>query len=482
MSLRKQMPKTAFALSVCLVLTGCTTSSVVTGDDAGSELEKAPWEMTVADFAAAGDYVKAEKLARASLSGGTHPGRYEKVLMGAGVSDEVRAAAIPPSSPQDETMHLLNLASVLLLEGKKDEAHETFDRAAQKIEEQFDPDSQALKLTRGESEKFFKGDGYERATMYAFLAMSFLERGEYQDAIKMARRGIAADGDAEKGEYRADYALLPYIGYLAAAKVGRVQEARGFDEMVFSICGFRPSKEPLPDSLVVVWTGGGTSRELGGEYDEIRYIRKGSLRGALDAVAIEADGICCKSLPGLADMNYQAVTRGRRIMDNVLEDKAKVKRGFAASGNFLLAFSAACFQGAGASGNGCVAIALCAVGGLSVGLGFPTHLVGMMINAEADPRSWTVLPGRMLVVPVSGVSGAACLHGYRGWDGVLRTNLSADLSKSGNEIKVIHCSLLPMASRIHAYERQTFIEPAERIRAAVRGGWDKSEITEGTER
>ena len=32
---------------------------------------------------------------------------------------------------------------------------------------------------------------------------------------------IAADTDAEKGEYRADYALLPYIGYVAASKAGR---------------------------------------------------------------------------------------------------------------------------------------------------------------------------------------------------------------------------------------------------------------------
>ncbi len=466
-----------------LLAAGCTSSRI--DYDPYGESEIPPWdrkpilEKTVADFAAGGDYDNAEKLARASLFGGTHPGRYEMVLMGAGASDDVHAAEIAPSPPQDETMHLLNLASVLLLEGKKDEAHKTFDRAAQKIEEQFDPDSQALKLTHGESEKFFKGDGYERATMYAFLAMSFLERGEYQDAIKMARRGIAADSDAEKGEYRADYALLPYIGYLAAAKSGRDHEARGFDEMVLSICGFRPSGRLLPDALVVVWTGGGTSRETGGEFDEIRYVRKGWLPGAVDAAEVESGGETHVSLPRLADLNYQAATRGGRIMDNVLESKAKVKRGFAASGNFLLAFGAACFQGAYASGNGCVAIPLCAVGGLSVGLGFPTHLVGMMINAEADPRSWTVLPGRMLVVPVSGVSGAACLHGYRGRDEVLRTNLSADLSKSGNEIKVIHCSLLPMASRIHAYERQTFIEPAERIRAAVRGGWDKAEITEG---
>ena len=479
---RKPKNKIVFALLACLLATGCTTSKVETDDDSDSEQEKNPWEMTAADFAAAGYYQKAEVLARACLSGGRHPGSYRKVLMGADASDKAHAATIPPSLPQDVAMHRLNLASVLLLEGKKDESYSELEKAADEIELQFDPDSQALKLTHAEREKFFKGDGYERATMYAFLSMSFLERGEYQNAIKMARRGIAADSDAEKGEYRADYALLPYIGYLAAAKAGRVSEARGFDEMVLSICGFRPSERQLPDSLVVVWTGGGTSRELGGEYDEIRYIRKGSLRGALDAVAIDAGGVCHKSLPGLADLNYQAATRGRRIMDNVLEDKAKVKRGFAASGNVLLSFGAACFAGAGTSGNGYVAVTLCALGGLSVGLGFPTHLVGMMINAEADPRSWTALPGRMLVVPVTGVSGTVVLRGYSGWDEVCRMNLSADLTKPAKGIKVFHCSLQPNAKEIRSYERRTFTESAERIRAAVKSGWDKAEITEGAER
>lgn len=481
MIFRKQKSKVLQVLLVCLFAAGCTTSSVETDDSSDSEQEKDPWEMTVADFAAIGDYRGAESLARAQISGGQHPAAYRKVLMGAAASDKARAATIPPSLPQDIAMHRLNLASVLLLEGKKDEAHDELVKAELAIEEQFDPDSQALRLTHGESEKFFKGDGYERATMYAFLAMSFLDSGEYAHSIKMARRGIAADMDAEKDEYRADYALLPYIGYLAAAKSGRDSEAKGFDEIVFSISGFRPSESPLPDSLVVVWTGSGTSRELGGEYNEIRYIRKGSLRGVLDAVSINADGAEYKSLPGLADMNYQAATRGGRMMDHVLEDKAKLKRGFAASGNFLLAFGATCFTAAGTSGNACVAVAMCAVGGLSVGLGFPTHLVGMMINAEADPRSWTVLPGRLLVVPVSNAESGVILRGYRGWDEVCQVQIepTALPAKGNRGIGVFHLPMMSKAKEINAYERERFDKSAERVRAAVRGGWNKAEITEG---
>ena len=473
--------RTACFSSVLLfgsLVAGCTTSRVVVDDDSEEQHEKNIWEKTVADFAADGDYQRAETLARAFVSGGVHPGSYRKVLKGADASNQILEKTIPPSSPWDVAMHQLNLASVLLLMGKKDEAHAVLSEAATKIEEQFDPDSQALKLTHGESEKFFKGDGYERATMYAFLAMSYLDRGEYESAIKMVKRGIASDSDAEKGEYRADYALLPYIGYLAAFRAGRVAEARGFDDMVFSICGFRPSKSPLPDCIVVAWTGGGTSRELGGEFDEIRYVRKGSLRGALDAVSLNVRGAEYKSLPCLADLNYQAVTRGRRMMDNVLEDKANVKRGFAASGNVLLAFGAACFRGASVTGNAALAVTLCAVGGVSVGLGFPTHLVGMMINAEADSRSWSVLPGRLLVVPVAHADGVAGLRGYCGWDEVYRNGVRLP-EKKGKGIGVTHLSLMPYRREIDKYKREKFVKPADRVCAAVRQGYDEAEIVEG---
>lgn len=470
------MCKNIILLLSGITLSGCVTSTVVTGDGDGVEPPKERWEMTVSDFVAVGDYDCAEKLARAHINGGQHPALVRKVLKGNGAGDRVKAELIPPSEPCDIAMHRLNLSSVLLLEGKKAEAHDELMKAESTIEEQFDPDSQALKLMHGESEKYFKGDGYERATMYAFLALSFLERGEYDAALKRVKRGILADSDAEKGEFRADYALLPYIGYVAAKKSGREEEATGFDDIVFDICGFRPSQQDLPRSLVLVWTGGGTSRELGGEFDEIRYIRKGSLRGALDSADIVVGQKTFHSLPGLADFNYQAATRGKRMMDFVLEDKAKVKRGLAASGNFLLAFGAGCFQAAGASGNLVVMATFCAVGGLSVSIGLPTHIVGMMINAKADARSWTVLPGRLLVIPVAITDTAAEIHGYDGWDEVYRSEVCPAASRCGPGVSVVHFSTMTAADKIRQHESEKFDKPANEAVTKVREGWDKAEI------
>ena len=476
---------------LCLALCGCTTSNVITSDDGGCRLSlvrhKDAQERTVSDLVAMGDYQRAEKFARAYVDGGKNPVLVRKTLKGRGASERTFSEDIPPAPPCDVAMRRLDLCSVLLLEGKKDDAHEELLKAESEIEQQFDPDSQALKLTHGESEKFFKGDGYERATMYAFLALSFLDRGQYDEAIKRVKRGIAADTDAEKGEYRADYALLPYIGYVAASKAGREQEAADFDETVHSLSGFRPSKAEVPAALLIVWTGCGTSRELGGEFDEIRYIRKGSICCALDSVeaVVGKESFC--SVSGLADLNYQAATRGRRMMDHVLEDKAKVKRGLAASSNVLLAFGGACFASAGTSGNPVVMTALGAVGGLSVALGCPTHLVGLMINATADDRYWSVLPGRLLVVPVGasaleasfadpGHSGWG-IRGYSGWDEVCRGVWRGSVARPPAGVPVAHLSALSWAEAIHEYGDRKFIKPGEAAVSAVREGWDKAEIT-----
>ena len=472
--------KTAAAVLGCLVLSGCTTSTVVTGegDDCGlsrmTQKEKQP--TSVADLAVCGDYALAEQFARANIYGGKNPIVRRKILKGSGASNQAHAAEIPPSPMSDIAMHRLDLCSVLLLEGKKAEAHAELLKVESEVEELFDPDSQALKLTHGEREKFFRGDGYERATLYAFLALSFLERGEYGEAIKRVKRGIAADSDAEKGEYRADYALLPYIGYVAARKAGNDSEAAGFDEKVFLQCGFRPSQMEMPEALLLVWTGGGTSRELGGEFDEIRYIRKGATCCALDSASVEFGGRTFPSLPDLADFNFQAATRGKRMMDYVLEDKAKVKRGLAASGNALLAFGAACFTAAGTSGNPVMMPILGAVGGLSVALGGPTHLVGMMINASADDRYWSVLPGRLLVIPVAGRNATFTLKGYCGWDEVYRSEYRSEIPPQSASIPVMHLSLMKESYTMHEYKNEKFIKTGDAAVTAVREGWNKAEI------
>ncbi len=478
-----------FRAAACIFVAlaaGCMTNSEVIVSDVELGEETNEGEMSVADLLANGKYVEAEELARVCMGGGRHPFPYANAVVkqggGAGLLKQYRN--FEPAQETDVTMHRLNLCSVLLLEGKKDEAHRELLKARDELELMYDPDSQALKLTHGEREKFFKGDGYERATLYAFLAMSFMERGDFVKALKCVQCGILADSDAEKADYRADYALLPYIGYVAAGNAGDNwrQEAKKYDAIVKELTGTAPSERELPSALLVAWIGRGSDRTLGGEFDEKRFVRKGSPRGELDSIAIRADGVEVFSFPGLADLNFQATTRGRRVMDHVLDSKATAKRGLAASANVLLAFGANCFTAGATSGNVAFATVMFSVGGICVGIGCPTHLIGMAINAKADDRCWQSLPGHLVVVPldIPRRRMKVELRGFRRLDNVSCKEVDIDFSDASEKgVPVCHVSLIADRGVIEHVIDEGLARPADVIAARTKENAfaDKVELT-----
>ena len=452
-------------LALCAVVCGCVeTSFVEVKGDVDLRPEVQPWDRSTVDFLYCGDELRAEQLARANVYGGVHPSRYTKRLRSGGVEGLGERKTIPKASLADVSRHRLNLCSALLLKGDRDDAHRELTLVRDEIEQLFDPNQTAIQLTHAEREKYFKGDGYERATMYAFLALSFLEKADFRNALKCVKNGILADTDSEKDEYRADYALLPYIGYIAAARAGAdwSTDAERYSRIVYDLTGFSPKSAATPDALLLIWTGDGTTREKGGEYDEKRYVRKGSLSGCLDSAFVKTEADAFRSLPNMADFNFQAATRGRRLMDDILESKAALKRGFAASGNILLSFGASCFVAAGTSGSPLLSIVFAGVGGVSVTLGCPTHLVGMMINAEADDRCWDALPGRILVIPVQFRDAARppkSLHveGLVGWDVLHEEDIAVDFGgREKGGIPVVHISALRARNAICRNEADKF--------------------------
>ena len=477
----------AACVVVAFVFNGCVSGSdVVVSDVEMGEVENLG-EMTVADLLANGKYEAAEQLARVRISGGRHPFPYAKAVVEKSGCANLKGAFgdFPPCSDSDITMHRLNLCSVLLLMGKKNEAHLEMLKARDELENMFDPESQALKLTHGEYEKYFKGDGYERATLYAFLALSFLEKGDFANALKCIQNGILADSDSENADFRGDYALLPYIGYVAASKAGENwhQETQKYDRLVKELTGIAPSESAFPKSLLVVWTGRGSDRTLGGEFDEKRYVRKGSSRGLLDSVSVVADEKECLSFSGLADLNFQATTRGRRVMDLVLDRKASAKRGLAASSNALLAFGAGCIEAGTVSGNIGFATVMFSVGGLFITLGCPTYFIGLAINATADDRCWQSLPGRLIVVPlpVAYHPIEAKIRAFRRLDNVFEKNMVLDLScASGRGIPVNHISLIADRDAIEQNINRYINNRLEVVAARTKSDFfaDKSELTE----
>ena len=319
--------------------------------------------------------------------------------------------------------------SVLLNQGKKDEAHELMMKVRADLDLLFDEKSEkeAISLWHGENKKVYKGDAHERSTLYAFLAMSFMERGDWDNAERCVKNGLLADSANTKEErFNSDYALLQYLGYVACARGGRAADADRYkEELNATLRACSPAaadvlgKSPLPNAFVVVWAGTPPSYVRGGAHKEIRHVIPGK-KCAFDFLSAQpAGGDELLMAGGLADLNFQATTRGGREMDTVLADKAAAKTGMEASKNILILAGYGCFA---AMGNDSKAdLVLGCVGGGCFLLGITFHIVGECINADADIRSWKNLPGELIVLPISlpERDTEVEVRGYKGWDNIV---------------------------------------------------------------
>jgi len=113
----------------------------------------------------------------------------------------------------NQPLYQSELASVYLLSGKNEKAFQTLMAAHESIEGFFDQKSEksATRLWGRESEKVFKGEPYERSTLYMMLALCFLEQGNADNALAALKTGMLADSDSEEKTFKEDYALLQFM-------------------------------------------------------------------------------------------------------------------------------------------------------------------------------------------------------------------------------------------------------------------------------
>lgn len=362
-------------------------------------------------------------------------------------------------------LYQMELLSTLLLQGKKDEAHELMKKIHYDLEVLFDrvTEEKASSFWHGEQNKVFKGDNHERAIFYALFAMSFIERGEYEDALRCVKNGLLADASTEDEAWSSDFGLLHYLGYIAARhakdtaseeeykreylntlkRQGRTVDIEGNSWAALV------DETPLPNAFMVVWSGEPPTFHRGGTHHEIRYIVPG--KDELTLLTIEAPEAQPVAAPrGLGDVNFQATTRGGREMDDVLANKALLKSGMEASRNILLVLGTASFVAAAAQSDANVQGILYIVGGVSFALGIGFHVVGALVNSEADIRAWRNLPANFFIVPLHLPEGEqeVTLHGYYNWDEILTEKCR--ISTQPERTVTQHYSIMPSRNQIRA--------------------------------
>ncbi len=261
--------------------------------------------------------------------------------------------------------------------------------------------ARARSLFSAEREKPFIGEPYERVMAYYYRGILYWRDGQPDNARACFRSGQVIDSDVGKEGYAADYVLLDYLDGLASSRLA----ADGSDALARARA-HASGRVSLPDYnseanvLVFAEYGQGPRKVAAGQYGEqLRFRTEESVTRS--ARLILEGGRRVVPLPAFDDLHFQATTRGGRVMDHILGNKAVFKAATNVAGDVALMGSVIAAQEArhramtGRDDTG--------ANNTAVGLGL-LGLVGKIVSAatqpQADTRQWDNLPQRLAFAAV----------------------------------------------------------------------------------
>ncbi|MCK4983740.1 MAG: hypothetical protein KAS17_12495, partial [Victivallaceae bacterium] len=394
----------------------------------------------------------------------------------------------------NQPLYQSELSSIYLLAGKKEKAHKMLMLTHTSLEGLHDQNSErrAASVWGDEAEKVYKGEPYERCSLYVLLAMSFLNQGDVDNALAAIKTGLLADSDSKENKYKVDYALL----YLLAAKCYDIRkEFQARDKMLDATFNSFIQNKPLSkifanelyraycqrkqsgnltkppakllrrlciiassekiekwlkntlrgdkvnkselhnaavwakestrqfkpldfNTLIVIWCGSPPSMFRRGEYGEFRIVQEGVI-SYLNPCSIFINGQEYDPFYGFGDINYQSRTRGARSMDQILKDKASMKKSTHNTADAMIA--------AGIGSGGIVGMSM-ALSGLMV------KGAAASMSAKADIRNWQNLPHSFAIIPLKLPKGEHAIDIWQWYRAIPVSSISLKISVQDDSV------------------------------------------------
>lgn len=241
---------------------------------------------------------------------------------------------------RDRVLYEYRFAVAALRAGNFDDAKKLFDAAILRIGGIISGPDDAAKRSRGmftaEREKVFIGEPYERVMAFYYRGILYWRDGQPDNARACFRSAEFIDADAEEKTYQSDYVLLDYLDGLATTKLaGDGSDARARAEALAKHP--LPAYDPAANVLCFVEFGAGPRKFVAGEYGEQLKFQATPSRVRSAALSVGDQNLYFTPWDNL---NYQALTRGGRVMDHILGNKAVFKRTTDVAGDVALAGSA----------------------------------------------------------------------------------------------------------------------------------------------
>src|SRR5688572_6180987 len=235
-------------------------------------------------------------------------------------------AAVESGPEKDKVLWQYRAGVALMRRGEFGEAERLFDDALLRVGSILQGDKSAKKA-RGyfheEAKKTFLGEPYERVMAYFYRGILYWMDGEPDNARACFRNGQIQDTDMEANEFSNDWVLMDYLdGFVTTKYFG----GDGVDPLKRAQQSFKlgelPPYSKSPNTMVFLEFGKGPTKYSTGEYGEQLRIQSGisQVHGAWVKVANKAVRIVPYD-----NVNYQATTRGGRVMDHILANKPVLK-------------------------------------------------------------------------------------------------------------------------------------------------------------
>jgi tetratricopeptide (TPR) repeat protein len=294
---------------------------------------------------------------------------------------------IAEGPPRDKVLWQYRTAAAAMRRGDFTTARTLLDDALLTLGGVYGKDPEARKSRSyfsREARKTFIGEPYERSMAYFYRGVIYWMDGEPDNARACFRTAALEDSDAESKEYACDWVLLDYLDGFATAKLG----GDGSDAFKRAKANAKninlPEYNPQANVLFIVEFGPGPVKYATGEYGQELRIRP--RKSSLVAARLKTDGLELPVAP-TDDVNFQATTRGGRVMDHVLGNKAEFKAATDAVGDAAIVSGAILAN----SGHG----RKDAANEVGLGLllaGLASKILSASTTPEADTRTWDNLP------------------------------------------------------------------------------------------
>jgi len=293
--------------------------------------------------------------------------------------------AIANGPPRDRVLWEYRLAAAAMRQGKFDVAKQNLDDALLTLGGIYGKDADAKKARsyfHAEAKKTFIGEPYERSMAFIYRGIIYWMDGEPDNARACFRSAEFEDSDTEQRQYAGDWVMPDYLdGFITTQLGGDGSDA--FKRAQAAAKGVKlPPYNSKANAIFFIEFGPGPTKYATGQYKE--ELRFQAAHSPVTSAELKVASFQIPIAP-TDDVNFQATTRGGRVMDHVLGRKAVFKSATDTAGNMALMGG---LTTAAVSNNRTAQEV-----GLAIALaGLVSKVISAATVPAADIRSWENLP------------------------------------------------------------------------------------------